>query len=135
MRLMVTVCLREPGAVNLPVERGAPRRRLNAVGMAMAIESLIRSRGLDGRVVVHRACAGGCGLPGPNVSVTRFPDPRPGERADHVAVGWRSYVGTLDTLDCLATIIDDNLEVAGPESLRPDAARAGRRRGARSRRR
>jgi hypothetical protein len=38
-----------------------------------------------------------------------FPLTRPGEREDHVAVGWKTYVYSLGTLDCLAAVIDDNL--------------------------
>jgi hypothetical protein len=134
--LVITVCPREPGVVTLALERGDRPRRLDAPAVAAGLEALIRARGLTGRVLVQRACAGGCSLPGPNVSVTLFPQPRAGERPDHVAVGWRSYVGTLDTLDCLAAIVDDNVrDDASTEGIRPDAARAGGRRGARSRRR
>ena len=35
--------------------------------------------------------------------------PRPGERPDHVALGWRTYVYSLAELECLAAIVDDNL--------------------------
>ena len=136
MRIVITVCPREPGVVSLPFERGDRPRRLDAAGVATGLESLIRSRGLGARVIVQRACAGGCSLAGPNVSVTRFPDSRPGERTDHVAVGWRSYVGTLDTLDSLAVVIDDNLEPPDePDAPGPAAPRPTRRRRARSRRR
>jgi hypothetical protein len=136
MRATITVCPREPGVVSLALERGDRARRLDAAGVAAGLESLIRARGLTGRVVLQRACAGGCSLPGPNVSVTLFPEPWPGERADHVAVGWRSYVGTLQTLPCLATVIDDNVSPpGGTESVRPAASRARDRQRDRSRRR
>ena len=51
----------------------------------------------------------GCSGAGPNVSVEMFPLTRPGAREDHVAVGWKTYVYSLGTLDCLAAVIDDNL--------------------------
>ena len=35
--------------------------------------------------------------------------PRPGERPDHVALGWKTYVYSLASLKSLATIVDDNL--------------------------
>jgi len=53
--------------------------------------------------------AGGCSGPGPNVSVEIFPMPRPGERPDHVAVGWKTYVYSIGSIECLATVIDENL--------------------------
>ena len=34
---------------------------------------------------------------------------RAGEREDHVAVGWKTYVYSLGSLDCLAAVLDDNL--------------------------
>ena len=127
MRLIVTVCPREPGVVMLAPERGDRRRRLDAVGIASALETLVQERGQANRVVIRRACAGGCSLPGPNVSVALLPDRRPGEPPDNVAVRWRSYVGVLDSLECLAAVVDDNLT--------PDGERASRRPAARSRRR
>ena len=82
----------------------APARRL-------VINVCPRERGLADAVRVRAACAGGCALQGPNVSLTVHPPLRPGERPDHVAIAWRSYVASLDSLDCLARILDDNLEV------------------------
>jgi hypothetical protein len=38
-----------------------------------------------------------------------FPLPLPGEPESHVAIGWRNYVYSIDELDCLATIVDENL--------------------------
>src|SRR5262245_50440888 len=127
MRLVITVCPREPGGVVLPLERGERPRRLDAISLAAALEALVEARGLGGRVRVYRACAGGCGLAGPNVSVSVLPEPRPGEPPDHVAVRWRSYVGCLDTVQCLADVVDDNLT--------SEPAPAPRRRAGRSRRR
>ena len=66
-------------------------------------------RRLDGYVNVCEGCAGGCSHAGPNVGVTMYPVPWPGEKPDHVAIGWKTYVYSLASLDCLATIIDENL--------------------------
>ena len=108
-RLLICVCLRETGTVLLPVERGGRARRLDAAGITRELERLIARRGLTEHVRVSDACAGGCSLRGPNVTVTVYPAQRPGERADHVAIGWKTYVASLGSLDCLARIIDDNL--------------------------
>jgi hypothetical protein len=43
------------------------------------------------------------------VGVTIYPLPAPGERPDNIAVGWRTYVGSLGALDALAAVIEDNL--------------------------
>jgi len=69
----------------------------------------VAERGLADRVRLREGCAGGCSGPGPNVSVEIFPMPRPGERPDHVAVGWKTYVYSIGSLECLATVIDENL--------------------------
>ncbi len=108
-RLVITVCPREAGAVRLPLGRGQRRRRLDAAGIARALAGLIAARGLGDRVTLREGCVGGCLAAGPNVGVTIYPPGRPGERADHVAIGWRTYVYSLGTLECLARIIDDNL--------------------------
>ena len=108
-RLLVCVCLRETGTVLLPVERGGRARRLDAAGIARQLERLIARRGLADHVRISDACAGGCSLRGPNVTVTIYPPVRPGERPDHVSIGWKTYVASLGSLDCLARIIDDNL--------------------------
>jgi hypothetical protein len=108
-RLVVTVCLRECGNVVLPVERGRPARRLDARAILAELAALVARRGLGDRVRLREACAGGCGGPGPNVDVTIHPATPPGERPDHVAVGWKTYVYSLPALDCLATVIDENL--------------------------
>jgi hypothetical protein len=121
-RLVISVCPREAGTLRLPVERGGRARRLDAAAIARALVALAARRGLADRVTVRPACAGGCGGPGPNVSLTIHPVPAPGERADGVAVGWRSYVASLGALGCLARVIDENL----PPPTR--AARSGRRR-------
>jgi hypothetical protein len=123
-RLVVTVCPREPGLVVLAVERGGRGRRLNAVAILDRLRALVTARGLGERVRFREGCAGGCHADGPNVSVELFPVTPPGERPDHVAIGWKTYVYSLPTLDCLATILDENL---GP-ALRVPARKARHRR-------
>jgi hypothetical protein len=108
-RLVVTVCPREPGVVTLPVARGEPAVKLNAAAITHHLRQLVAERGLAERVRVREGCAGGCSGPGPNVSVEILPVTRPGEREDHVAIGWKTYVYSLGSLDCLAAVIDDNL--------------------------
>jgi hypothetical protein len=123
-RLVVTVCPRERGVVVLPVERGGRPRRLDAPAILARLRALVDARGLGGRVQIREACAGGCTGPGPNVGVTIYPAAAPGGRADHVAIGWKTYVYSLATLDCLARVIEDSLDAAG----RPPAPGAARRR-------
>lgn len=108
-RLVITVCPLEPGRVSLPVRPGDRPRRLDAAAIARHLEALAADRGLGDLVRVRQACAGGCAGRGPNVSVSIHPVPRPGERPDEVAIAWRSYVQSIDTLPCLAAVIDDNL--------------------------
>ena len=108
-RLVITVCPREPGVVTLPVSRGGRTMRLNAEAILKSLRELVAERGLDERVRLREGCAGGCSGPGPNVSVEIFPLGRPGEREDHVAVDWKTYVYSLGTLDCLAAVIEGNL--------------------------
>jgi hypothetical protein len=108
-RLLICVCLRETGTVLLPVERGGRARRLDAAGITRQLEALVARRGLTESVRISDACAGGCSMRGPNVTVTIYPAPRPGERPDHVSIGWKTYVASLGSLDCLARVIDDNL--------------------------
>jgi len=122
-RLVITVCAREPGQVTLPLERGDRPRRLDARGVRDALAALIARHGLDTHVELREGCAGGCGGAGPNVDVTIYPAVPPGERPDHVAVGWKSYVYTLASLDCLATIIDENLDEPGAPTRRRRRAR------------
>jgi len=126
-RLVISVCPRERGTVRLPVERGETPRRLDAEAVCAALESSIATRGLQARVSLRRGCAGGCLLPGPNVSVVMYPVTPEGEKPDHVAVGWKSYVGSLDTLAALADVLDDGISA--------DARRTARTRGVPSRRR
>jgi len=108
-RLEITVCPREPGSVTLPVTRGGRAKRMNAGAIAAALRTLIAELRLHDRVALHEGCAGGCGRAGPNVSVTIYALPRPGEAPDHVAIGWKTYVYSLAGLDCLATVIEENL--------------------------
>jgi hypothetical protein len=106
---VVTVCSREPGVVMIPVYPGEPARRLDAPALARSLRDLVMERRLDGYVSVCEGCAGGCARAGPNVGVTVYAVPRPGAKANHVAIGWKTYVYSLASLDCLATIIDENL--------------------------
>jgi hypothetical protein len=115
--LIVTVCPRETGVVVLPVERGGRARRLDAPAIVGRLQALIAERGLADRVHLREACAGGCTGAGPNVGVTIYPQPAPGERADQIAVGWKTYVYSLATLDCLARVIEENL--GEPRASRP----------------
>jgi hypothetical protein len=125
-RLIVTVCPREPGIVVQAVERRGPRRRLDAPAIVRRLQALIVERSLGERVQVREACAGGCTGAGPNVGVTIFRAPAVGEHADQVAIGWKTYVYSLPTLDCLARVIEENLDE--PDAPRPRArARSARR--------
>jgi hypothetical protein len=111
-RLTISVCPRESGEVALSVERGGRVRRLDAAGVLDALRELVAERQLEDRVTFREGCAGGCGRPGPNVDVTIHLAPRPGQKPDHVALGWKTYVYSLASLDCLATVIDENLHAA-----------------------
>lgn len=124
--LVVTVCLREGGFVTLPVERGRRPRRLDATAVLRSLQQVAERRGLTDRVRFREACAGGCATPGPNVGVTVHPMPAPGERVDHVAVAWRTYVYSLRTLDCLARIIEENLEAPSASPRTPPGRSAPR---------
>ncbi len=108
-RLVITVCPQEKGSAVLPVERGGRPRRMDAAAVAESLQQLIVRRGLTDHVRVRQACAGGCGFRGPNVTVTFLSPLRPAERPDHVAVAWKTYVGDLESLDCLARVIDENV--------------------------
>jgi hypothetical protein len=125
-RLVVTVCPREPGVVTLPLERGGRAERMSAAIILARLRALVAARGLGGRIRFREGCAGGCTSAGPNVSVEVFPVTPPGERPDHVAIGWRTYVYSLPALTCLAAVIDENLGAArarprraGPRARRP----------------
>ena len=124
-RVVVTVCSREAGVVSLPIERGGQAVRLDASAIARELTALVAQRGLADYVRVEEGCAGGCGAAGPNVGVTLFAVPRPGEPADSIAVGWRTYVDSLTSLDCLARVLDDNLGITRRRPKR--ARRHGRR--------
>jgi hypothetical protein len=86
--------------------------RLDAAGVLTALRSLVAARGLAERVEVRDGCAGGCWGAGPNVDVRMYAATSPGERADHVALGWKTYVYSLPTLPSLADVIDENLSAA-----------------------
>ena len=110
--LVITVCPREPGIVALALDRGGRKRRLDAAGVAESLRDLVAARHLEGLVTVREGCAGGCSRSGPNVDVRIHPVARPGAKPDHVAIGWKTYVYSLACLDCVATIIDENLRAS-----------------------
>ena len=126
-RLVITVCPREPGVVVLPVERGGRARRLDAATIVHALRELIARRALGEHVSLREGCAGGCYGNGPNVSVTIYPPARDGERADSIAVGWKTYVYSLGTLACLAQVIEENLDASPSAPTGRPRARSGRR--------
>jgi hypothetical protein len=107
-RLVITVCLREPGVVRLPIERDGPAVRLDARRITRELTRLVARRGLGGLVVVRDGCAGGCTGRGPNVDVRSYAM-RAGEQGDEVALGWKTYVYSLAGLPALAAVIDENL--------------------------
>src|SRR3989454_5372169 len=123
-RLVVTVCPRESGVVRLPVERGGHAMRLDADAVLKTLRALVDSRGLAERVRFCEACAGGCSADGPNVSVEIFPAPLPGERPDHVAIGWETYLYSPASLHCLATGLQENLGAPPRGARRRSGARA-----------
>ena len=108
-RLVITVCPKEAGAVVLAVESGQPRRRLTADRILQELQALVARRELVDVVKVREGCAGGCHGRGPNVSLTVHRLPPAGERPDNVAIGWHTYVGSIETLDCLASIVEAHL--------------------------
>lgn len=93
----------------LPLTRGGRPRRLDARAILRHLAAICRERGLAEAVELRQGCAGGCWLPGPNVSVAIHPLTPPGERPDHVAIGWKTYVASLPDLPALDAIIDDNI--------------------------
>ncbi|OLC13309.1 MAG: hypothetical protein AUH29_13405 [Candidatus Rokubacteria bacterium 13_1_40CM_69_27] len=99
----------EPGAVTLPLRRGGRPVPMDARAIARHLQALVADRNLADVVRVREGCAGGCTGRGPNVGVTIYRAPRPGERGDHVAIGWKTYVYSIGALNCLAAVIDDNL--------------------------
>jgi hypothetical protein len=124
-RLVITVCYREPGVVVLPVDDGHRTTRLDARAIVKELRSQAERQGVADRVLVREGCAGGCSGAGPNVSVAIHPLPAPGERSDQIAVSWKTYVYSLHALDCLARVIDDNLDEprASPRRRRARSAR------------
>jgi hypothetical protein len=111
-RLVITVCPHERGVVTLAVDHGAPTRPLDAEAMMQALRDLVTARRLGELVRLREGCAGGCGRAGPNVDVRIHAAPRPGEAPDEVAIGWKTYVYSLASIDCVSRIIDDNLPSA-----------------------
>jgi hypothetical protein len=108
-RIVITVCPRERGVVVLPITRGGRAVRLNAEAILQHLAELVAERGLGERVQLREGCAGGCSGTGPNVSVEIFPLGQPGEREDHVAIDWKTYVYSIGSLDYLAAVIEENL--------------------------
>ena len=108
-RLVITVCPRERGVVVLPVERGGRRRRLDAGAVAHSLRDLVVRGGYETLVSVREGCAGGCARMGPNVDVRIYPMSPHGAKPDTVAIDWKTYVYSLASLDCLASVIEDNL--------------------------
>lgn len=123
-RLVITVCYREPGVVVLPVEHGDRACRLDARAIVKQLLALAERQGVADRVRVREGCAGGCSGAGPNVSVAIHPLPAPGERSDQIAVAWKTYVYSLPALDCLARVIDENLDEPRASSRRRRAPSA-----------
>jgi hypothetical protein len=117
-RLVVTVCPREHGVVRLRLERGGRAVPLDAAAVARELSALVARRGLGDRVRVREGCAGGCGAAGPNVDVRIYAAPRPGDPADAVAVGWKTYVYSLATLPSLAAVVDESLGASAPRRRR-----------------
>jgi len=109
-RLVITVCPRERGVVVLPIERGGRRRRLDATAVVRSLRDLVTAGGHDTHVSVREGCAGGCARMGPNVDVRIYPISPPGAKPDTVAIDWKTYVYSLASLDCLASIVEDNLD-------------------------
>jgi len=109
-RLVITVCPQEPGLVVLPLTRGGRRRRLGARAIARHLSEMAAERGLADFIEIRNGCAGGCWLKGPNVSVAIYPATPAGERPDHVAIAWKTYVASLSDLDALETILEENLQ-------------------------
>ena len=93
----------------LPVERGGRRRRLDAAGVVHSLRDLVAAGGHDALVSVREGCAGGCARTGPTVDVRIYPVSAPGAKPDTVAIDSKTYVYSLASLDCLASVIEDNL--------------------------
>jgi hypothetical protein len=108
-RIIITVCPKERGTAVLSVKPGTPRRRLDAGAILRELQALVGRRNLDAVVRVREGCAGGCHGRGPNVSLTLHVLPAPGERPDNIAIGWRTYVGSLAEMPSLQAILDENL--------------------------
>ena len=116
--LAITVCVREPGTVRLPVAPGGPTLRLDARAILARLQALIHERGLDDRVRVREGCAGRCSGRGPNVTVEIYARAPEGHRQDRVAIAWKTYVYSIGTLEALSTIIDANVRTPGTRPAR-----------------
>ena len=92
---------------------------MHAADVVHQLQRIIDNRGLTDRVTIREGCAGGCASDGPNVSVAIYAMPGPGERPDNVAIGWRTYVGSLAILPCLATVIEETLDDVRTPRRRP----------------
>ena len=93
----------------LPLERGGRAMRLDARGVLSGLRAVVEQRGLAQHVQIRDGCAGGCWSTGPNVDVRIYAAAAAGERDDHVALGFKTYVYSLPTLASLADVIDENL--------------------------
>ncbi len=103
------MCSLESGLVRLPVKVGLPVVPMDARAIRHHLDELVQSRGLTDLVRIRDACAGGCGSKGPNISVTIYPAPRPGDPPNEIAIAWKTYVYSLPSLTSLAAVIDNNL--------------------------
>ena len=74
-----------------------------------SLRDLVAARGYDALVSVREGCAGGCARMGPNVDVRIYPTSPRDTKPETVAIDWKTYVYSLASLDCLASVIEDNL--------------------------
>jgi len=87
-------------------------RTMDAAAILDALRALVSKRGLEDLFTLREGCVGGCSRVGPNVDLRIHAVPGPGEEPDHVAIGGRTYVYSLPRLDCLASILEENLQPA-----------------------
>ena len=91
------------------------------------LRGLIARRQLADDVSLREGCAGGCYGSGPEPQRDDLSAVRPGERADGIAVSWKTYVYTLATLTCLAQVIEESLDAPPPAPTRTPRGRSARR--------